>query len=88
MLIVETFVEYYMYHAEYVMGIHTFEVRQQSFMCSENYTPFGIPVLPDKAHYDLVMDMMDAYYNGMVPIDDAMESMGQQRMTEAYPKEI
>merc|ERR1712038_360072 len=86
-LIVGTLCDYYMYYAKYVMGIHTFEVKLQSFVCSENYAPIGIPVLPNKAHYDILLNMMDGYYDGMVPFDDAMESMGRERVTEIFSKE-
>merc|ERR1719330_9734 len=79
--------EYFMLYAKYVMGIHTITASLQAIVCSENYAPLGIPVLPDKAHYDIVFKILEDIYNGMLPFDDAMESMGRQRLDEVYPKE-
>ncbi len=86
-LIIGTFGEYFKHYAQKILDIHTFEVALQSHVVTDHRAPLNIPVLPNKGHFNVLLKMLEGYYDGMMPLDDAMESMGRPKLTSVFSKE-
>lgn len=85
--IIGSFGEYFRFYVKLFWGIPTLDFKLQSFVCTSERAPLGIPTLPNGGHFDIVMKIIARYYDSMAPYDDVMTSMNQPSLSSIFPKE-